>query len=91
LAVFNKFSIVMRAEYQKGLDIFDKQNFRMDRQMLIMQCACLFFMYDPGARSPTCLETIPVLFCLQCYIHIHSAFDTNFMTGKARELHLCEL
>jgi len=34
--------------------------------------------------------TIAVLFCLQSYIHIHSSFGTNFVTGQARELHLCE-
>jgi len=81
---------VRPADYQKGLDIFDKQNFRMTREMIIMQFASSFFMYEPGTRPLTCMETITALFCSQSYIHIHSSFGTNFMTGQARELHFYE-
>jgi hypothetical protein len=63
-----KLAIVRHAEYQRGLDIFDKQHFRMDRQRLITQFACSFLMYEPGTRPLTCMETITSTLLSACRV-----------------------
>ena len=81
------------SEYQQWLDIFkkNKRNIRMDREMLIMQFACSFFVYESVTRPLNCTETIAGLSAyIVMYTFIHSSFGTNFMTGQARELHFCE-